>query len=286
MNDQAQKLRMLVQNKQENHAKTLAVVSGKGGVGKSNISINTAMILNKKGYKTLLFDLDIGMGNVNIMLGYSSPNTIVDFLKRDIPITDIVYTTGEGISYISAGNGLNETIELNEMMLSKLFKGLHDLQQDFDFIIFDMAAGAASTTLKLLLAVDEILVITTPEPTSMTDAYSMMKFISIKGSSSIFYLICNRAESEKQGWETLNRLKQTATKFLHKDVVLLGVLPEDKHVRKAVISQTAFTIQFPSSSITVKLERLIDQFLNKTQDVDLNPSHSFISKLRRLFFKK
>ncbi|WP_062105059.1 MinD/ParA family protein [Bacillus niameyensis] len=286
MNDQAQKLRMLVQDRQGNHAKTLAVVSGKGGVGKSNISINTAMILNKKGYKILLFDLDIGMGNVNIMLGYSSPKTIADFLKRDIPITDIVYTTGEGISYISAGNGLNETLELNEMMLSKLLNGLSDLQQDYDFIIFDMAAGATASTLKILLAVDEIFVISTPEPTSMTDAYSMMKFISLEGSSSVFYLICNRAESEKQGRETLNRLKQTAVKFLQKDVVLLGVLPEDQHVRKAVISQTAFSIKFPSSSITVKLERLIDQYLNKKQAVDHNPAHSFIGKLRSLFFQK
>ncbi|MCJ7839658.1 MinD/ParA family protein [Lederbergia sp. NSJ-179] len=287
MNDQAQKLRKMIQTSKETQAKTLAVVSGKGGVGKSNISINMAVQFNNRRLRVLLFDLDVGMGNVNIILGSTSTYTLSDFLYQDFPLERIVYQTDEGISYISAGNGLNEAIEWNAAMVSKLLEGLREIQLQYDYIIFDMAAGATSATLKILLAADDIFVISTPEPTAMTDAYSMMKFMCAEGTDSDFFLICNRADNEKQGKETLERLQKTALKFLQKEVVLLGVLPEDAHVRKAVISQTAFSIKFPRSSVSTKLENLVDQYLN--QDRFLKKSHepgSFINKLRQLFFKE
>ncbi|GIN57811.1 flagellum site-determining protein YlxH [Lederbergia ruris] len=288
MNDQAQELRRMIQNNSTSQAKTLAVVSGKGGVGKSNISINMATQLNERGYKVLLFDLDLGMGNVNIILGHSSAYTLSDFLYKDLSIDNIIYRTSAGVSYISAGNGLNEAIELNASMLSKLLTGLHAIQLQYDYIIFDMAAGANSATMKILLAADDIFVISTPEPTAMTDAYSMMKFICMEGTESEFFLICNRADNERQGRETLERLRKTTLKFLHKEVRLLGVLPEDSHVRKAVISQTAFSSKFPRASISIKLDLLLDRYLND-QNKPMTKQHmpsSFVGKLRKFFSQK
>ncbi|MFS0613168.1 MinD/ParA family protein [Lederbergia ruris] len=288
MNDQAQELRRMIQNNSTSQAKTLAVVSGKGGVGKSNISINMATQLNERGYKVLLFDLDLGMGNVNIILGHSSAYTLSDFLYKDLSIDNIIYRTSAGVSYISAGNGLNEAIELNASMLTKLLTGLHAIQLQYDYIIFDMAAGANSATMKILLAADDIFVISTPEPTAMTDAYSMMKFICMEGTESEFFLICNRADNERQGRETLERLRKTTLKFLHKEVKLLGVLPEDSHVRKAVISQTAFSSKFPRASISIKLDLLLDRYLND-QNKPMTKQHmpsSFVGKLRKFFSQK
>lgn len=288
MNDQAHKLRLLLQQENKVKARNLAVVSGKGGVGKSNISINTALNLHKKGYKVLLFDLDIGMGNVNIILGSPTSRTIEDFLEKNISITEIISETPEGISYISAGNGLNKTVELSNDKITRLINGLDELQYSYDFIIFDMAAGATAGSIKILLAVDEIVVVTTPEPTAITDAYSMMKFIVLEGATSEFFIICNRAESDKQGRETLERLRQTAIKFLRKEVQILGVLPEDQHVRKAVINQIPFSHKYPKSPISIRLENLVNQYLDfgtHSEKKEVN-NHSFISKLRRLFFMK
>lgn len=287
MRDQAEKLRIMVQRKKMNtqtEAKTIAVVSGKGGVGKSNISINTAYILKKKGFKVLLFDLDIGMGNVNLILGTPSPNTLADYLQTNISIHEIIYKTKEGLFYISAGNGLNKTIELNENLLQRLLDGMEKLLFDFDYIIFDMAAGANTYTLKLLLAVDEIFVVSTPEPTAMTDAYSMMKYITLQDSPGTIYIICNRAENKKQGLETLERLKLTAKKFLNRDVITLGILPEDPHVRKAVIQQTAFTVHYPRSSISQSMEKLIDLYLTGNPNNEKQfKSRTFVKKLRQFF---
>ncbi|MBS4217732.1 MinD/ParA family protein [Bacillus sp. FJAT-49711] len=283
MKDQAENLRLKMTNISKGNAKTIAVVSGKGGVGKSNISINIALILNKKNKRVLLFDFDIGMGNVNIILGKQARLSLSDFLLEETTIKDIVNDTHEGFSYIAAGNGLNETIQFNERMLDRLLDGLRELQQQYDYIIFDMGAGANSASLKVLLAVDDIMIISTPEPTAITDAYSMMKFICLEGALGNFFLICNRADTEKQGRETLARLKQTVLKFLHKDAVMLGVLPEDKHVRKAVINQTAFSHAYPNSNISVKLKTIVQSYLNENNS-DYKETDSFINRLRRLFF--
>lgn len=285
MNDQAAKLRQILHHRNRPMAKTIAVVSGKGGVGKSNISINTAIMLARRGYKVLLFDFDIGMGNVNILLGETGQLTLADFLQNDIPFENIIYTMHEQhVSYISAGNGLNELLEIDEVKTNKLLLVLRDLQLDYDYIIFDMAAGAGNASLNLLLATEDIFVVATPEPTSVMDAYSMMKFICLKKASGRMMLICNRADNEKQGYETLERLKAAALKFLHKDVHILGVLPEDSHVRKSVINQTAFSIGFPNSPITKKLETLVHLYLSGEKDNREEKKELFVGKLRRLLF--
>ncbi|MFK4997994.1 MinD/ParA family protein [Bacillus sp. N9] len=227
----------------------------KGGVGKSNISLNLAVTLADKGKHVLLFDLDIGMGNVNILLGRTTTNDLSHFLRNEASLPSIIHTSDDGVSYISAGNGLNEIVEINPTTLERLIHGLKELQETYDYIIFDMAAGANTPALNLLLSVDDIFVISTPEPTAMTDAYSMMKFISMEEVNNRFLLICNRADHEQQGQETLQRLQKTARTFLNREAIALGVLPEDKHVRKAVISQVAFARKFPKAAITNQLKK-------------------------------
>ncbi|MFC5463747.1 P-loop NTPase [Lederbergia graminis] len=286
MRDQAEKLRMRIQNPEKKVAKTIAVVSGKGGVGKSNISINTAMILQQKGYRVLLFDLDIGMGNINIILGGIATASLSDYLNTDMLIDDIIFTTDEGVSYISAGNGLNNIVEIDGTLLEKLLRGLEKLQMNYDFIIFDMAAGANSAAMEILKSVDDIFVLSTPEPTAMTDAYSMMKYLCLEDAKGTFHLICNRADSEQQGTNTLKRLEKTALVFLQKQVNTLGVLLEDPHVRKAVIDQSPFTRKYPNAVISLKLKKLISLYLNKDHEILPVKKDSFIGKLRRFFLEK
>lgn len=286
MKDQAEKLRMKLQNHTKKLGKTIAVVSGKGGVGKSNISINLALNLADKGNRVLLFDFDIGMGNVNILLGSTANFNITHFLHEKMPLKSIINEATDRVSYISAGNGLNEVVHMNEQMMDRLLEGLGELQTDFDYIIFDMAAGATSTALHILLSVEDIIIICTPEPTALTDAYSMMKYICSEEPDSRFFLICNRADSVKQGNDTLARLQATARKFLNKEVMLLGTLPEDKHVRKAVINQTAFSKEYPRADISIQLKKIVDLYLSGDRPdlSEVNPS--FLQKLRGFFTNK
>jgi flagellar biosynthesis protein FlhG len=287
MNDQAQGLRLKILEAQSRSAKTIAVVSGKGGVGKSNFAVNFSLALQKKGNKVLLFDLDIGMGNIHIILGRQPDKTITDFM--DIPdtlIEDIVFTDEEGTSYISAGNGLQNIVEWDDTDIERFLSALSLLVHSYDYIIFDMGAGAARHTLEILMSVDDIFVVTTPEPTAVTDAYSMMKYIYMKDYEKDFYLICNRAENEAEGSDTLKRLKQAMGKFLNKEVFLFGVLPEDASVRKAVTLQVPLLLSFPQSAIATSLNRVLDQYLAGNTTYTPAKKKGFVSNLKRILFRR
>lgn len=288
MKDQAEKLRNMMRRAEGKAAKTIAVVSGKGGVGKSNISINMAIAFAQKGSKVLLFDLDIGMGNVHVLMGQQAGRTIQDFLNGGFPLEDIIYHGPEGVAYISGGNGLRQVAELDETMLGRLLEALEDFQSAYDYIIFDMGAGATSASLEILMAADDIFVVTTPEPTSITDAYSMMKYIALYDTESSMHLLCNRADNDREGEETLKRLQFTMEKFLDKNVSLMGVMPEDYHVKKAVIRQKPFILEFPRSSPAQRLRKLVESYLNSHGRSELSEGEAspFIQKLRRFFFER
>jgi len=150
----------------------------------------------------------------------------------------------------------------------------------YDYILFDMGAGASSATIEFLLSVDEIIAVTTPEPTAMTDVYSMMKYIFLKDRSKEISIICNRAATKREGRETLLRLKHTVGKFLLKEVSDLGFLPEDPTVRKAVINQVPLVIGYPSSAVSKSLMDVLDCLIPAGAQVKKS---SFIEGFRKFF---
>ena len=265
-------------------AKTVAIVSGKGGVGKSNISTNLSILLGKEDKKVLLFDLDIGMGNIHILLGSHHSYSIMDYIEeKELEIETIICENIHGISYISGGNGLKNIVEWKDNQIDRFFEVMEYAVQRYDYILFDMGAGATKETLEFLLAMDEIIVVTTPEPTSITDAYSMMKYIYLRDELKQFYLLCNRAEFKKEGLETITRLQETVRKFLNKEIISLGVLPEDSAVRKAVIHQTPLVVGYPASAMTLGLRTMVNQLIGKKGSSDRRES-GFIKNIRKLFF--
>lgn len=287
MRDQAETLRMKILESQGALGRSIAVVSGKGGVGKSNFTTNFAISLANRGKKVVIVDMDIGMANIHILIGEPAQYNLKDYLEGKITFEDVVYAGPYNIHYVSGGSGLSSVVEWSEEMFEALIDGFEKLQKNFDFILFDMGAGASNWSLDLLKSIDEIIVITTVEPTSITDAYSMMKYIYLKDKEKQFYLLCNRVYSNDEGEETLIRLKNTMRKFLSKDVFILGALPEDQVVRKAVIEQVPFSISYPKSTITKSLIEISDRFLNERIKEEYTPisSNTFLSKLRRIFSK-
>jgi flagellar biosynthesis protein FlhG len=287
MRDQAESLRMHMLRNQGQIGRSIAVVSGKGGVGKSNFSINFSSMLASLGKKVVLVDMDIGMGNIHILLGKSVPTNLKDYLDGNQSLESVMFEGPNGMTYISGGSGLHDVLEWTDDMFAQMIQAFEHLQKEFDVILFDMGAGATNKTLDLIVAVDDVIVISTAEPTAITDAYSMMKYIHFKDFEKNFYLVCNRAYTPEEGRETVTRLSFAMSKFLDKEVTILGSLPEDPVVRKAVKEQVPFSILFPEAEITKTLYTMtlrFSQYINEEVHGSERPN-TFISRLKNMFSK-
>lgn len=287
MKDQAEKLRQKMLESEHKPGRSIAVVSGKGGVGKSNFTTNFATLLSKKGKKVAILDMDIGMGNVHILIGSSVKYSLKDYLDGQVPLEDVLCETKEGVSYISGGTGMSSLMEWSPDVFARLITAFDTLQKNYDFVLFDMGAGVVDWSLDLLTSIEEIIVISTAEPTSIMDAYSMMKFIHLKDPMKKFYLLCNRAFTVEEGQDTTQRLKTVMQRFLEKEVSILGSLPEDPVVRQAVRQQALFALLYPDAPVTKTMDKIVEQFLT-TQAVmkevhATNESIKFISKLKSIF---
>ncbi|HEU5140246.1 MAG TPA: MinD/ParA family protein [Bacillales bacterium] len=245
MLDQANNLRRKMKT-----PRVVSVVSGKGGVGKSNLSLNFALALKKLGKKVILFDLDIGMANLDILMGLLPSRTIVDMVEENLSIWEIIEHGTGGLSYIAGGSGLSEVFRLDERKTEHFLRELGCLQKEYDTVIFDMGAGVSDDLLKFVLASDEAIVVTTPEPTAMTDAYAAMKFICRAGVQLPVRIVVNRSRSEKEGRETAVRLQQVADRFLNQKIRAFSVLPDDNTVPNAVRAGIPFLLYAPRAPVT------------------------------------
>lgn len=287
MNDQAEQLRIQLKKERINHqAKTIAIISGKGGVGKSNFSLNFAISLAQKGKKVLLFDMDIGMGNIDILLGNTATYSIVDFFQKNTTLETIITKGPENISYISGGTGLTNLFSMSTLQFDRFMSELSNLVLDYDYIIFDLGAGISPESTKFIMCVDEIITITTPEPTSIMDAYSIIKYLHFQNGGLPIILVCNRVNTNKQGNETISRLQTTLRKFIKKEIVPLGFLPDSKAVSKAVVTQSPFMVNSPKADISIAMHQLTANYLSNTflQQSFAKKNH-FINKLKHFFIK-
>ncbi|MFD1018201.1 MinD/ParA family protein [Thalassobacillus hwangdonensis] len=283
MTDQAQRLReILEQRKQTGRARTIAITSGKGGVGKSNFALNFSMELINLGKRVLLFDLDIGMGNIDILIGKSPTYTILNLFDEKLSIHDIIESGPNSLSYIAGGSGFTDFFKLTDEKFRYFTQEFDKLQQTYDYIIFDMGAGATQDSLHFILAADEVIVVTTPEPTSLTDAYAMIKHVHRSRSDQSIRILINRAANKSEGHETIDRLTSVVRKFLDREIEALGILPDDKTVSKAVIQQVPYTQFDKRSSISKALVEVAGDFVSGTNTEEKRQESSFLFKLKEL----
>lgn len=285
MNDQAESLRKIMDKASdvEKVSKVISVVSGKGGVGKSNFSINFAIGLAQTGKKVVLIDLDIGMANVDILMGISSKYNIVDMIEHEMTIWDIMEEGPENVHYISGGSGFTTLFKLDRVRFERFLTQLEALEKKFDFIIFDMGAGVSEDSLQFILSSHEAIVVTTPEPTSITDAYAMLKYITSQNKDLPCSLLVNRADSDKEGKVSGENFQRVVKQFLHKEVTVLGYLPTDSLVVKAVKRQKPFLLLDPSGKSSIAIKKIIKTYLGENT-VDEKPLlTSFIGRFKRLF---
>ncbi|EFM13076.1 cobyrinic acid ac-diamide synthase [Paenibacillus curdlanolyticus YK9] len=266
MHDQAEALRNLIRNNEKLAAgkktRIITVTSGKGGVGKSNFSLNFALALERLGKSVLVFDADIGMANLDVLMGHSSTYSIYHLLKQDKTIWDIIQLGPQRLHFVAGGSGMNELLELSEAQLAKFIDQLDKLQGRYDYLLFDTGAGLSKEAASFIAAAHETIVVTTPEPTAITDAYALMKMVRSLGHEPSFRLVVNRAMDRREGQQTADKMAMAAHKFMGIEVPLLGVIADDPNVSRAVKQQTPFSIAFPNTDATRDIQAIARAYLD------------------------
>lgn len=264
-NDQAEALRNLVRNNAMMQAegratRIVTVTSGKGGVGKSNFSLNFSLALQQIGKKVLIFDADIGMANIDVLMGVSSPYNLYHLLKQEKTIWDIIQEGPHGVHFIAGGSGFKDLVDLSQAQLDYFGEQIGRLHGQYDVIIFDTGAGLSKETIKFITAAQETIIVTTPEPTSITDAYALIKMVTAMEHDVNFKLIVNRAQDVKEGKATADKMALVAQRFLDLELSVLGYVLDDPNVPKSVKRQVPFSIAFPGSIATRSIMDIAKQF--------------------------
>lgn len=291
--DQANKLRgMLNLQNHSNAAETpsfgarvIAVTSGKGGVGKTNLTINLGLFLQRLGFRVVVLDADLGLANIEILLGVAPKFSLLDVLNNRCNLNDAITRLEGSLGFISGGSGLTEMANANEDSLSEMVEKLVQLDTLADFILIDTGAGISNTVLKFVVASRESIVICAPEPTSITDAYSLMKSIKERGGHiPQFKVVVNRADDKKEGDAIFKNLQKVSQKFLEMEIEYLGTIPFDQNLVKAVKQQKPCLLLFPNSSFSKGIEGIGNALLDRKSAKE-SGMKGFIRRLGGVFGK-
>ena len=276
--DQAENLRNIIkkENAVPKHvSRVMTVTSGKGGVGKSSVSVNLAIALAKRGKKVVVLDADFGLANIEIMLGIHPKYTLADLMFNGKTLSDVI-TAGEGdIGFISGGSGIREMTELSQAELSNLTARLRKLDSVADIIIIDTGAGISGNVMEFIMSSSEVFLVATPEPTSITDAYALLKTLGrrpdfIKERSSI-KLIANKVVDTNDGLELYSKLSGVSEKFLDIPLQYTGAVPFDANISRSVMKQVPVMISYPSSPSAIAIEKIAESLMG---DMNVDPTRA------------
>jgi MinD-like ATPase involved in chromosome partitioning or flagellar assembly len=262
--------------------RTITITSGKGGVGKTSISVNVALHLASLGYRTCLFDADLGLANINILLGLSPEYNLEDVIFNRHSLQDIIIRNYKGIDIIPGSSGVEEMANLESDQVDHLIQSFSELD-GYDFLLFDTSAGVSRNVLAFCLASSEVAMIVTPEPTSLTDAYALLKILTLNGFSSKVKIVVNQCKSIPIAKLTYNKFKATVQRYLHTDVMPLGVVIQDQKVVEAIKTQQALILLYPESNASKGIRRITKNLLeHRQEDLETSDMVSFWTKWLRL----
>lgn len=275
--DQAYKLRDLVRNKkiaelnntdQVKQAKVITVTSGKGGVGKTNFVLNLAINLKRQGFNIIIIDTDFGLANIEILLGSAPKYNFYDLILGKKNINDIIVEGPEGIQFISGGSGIAGIANLSEQQLQNLVYELRYLYNMTDIILIDTGAGINKSVINFVMASDECILLTTPEPTALIDGYAILKTINIeKEDIPKVSIVVNRVEDRAEGNEVFSRLSKVSDKFLNIKLNYLGSIPYDNFLIKSVKVQKPVSVIYPNSNFNLSLKSISNKLIGTNEDI-------------------
>lgn len=269
--DQAEQLRIMKADRQQIKplARVITVTSGKGGVGKSNTSINLAIQFRKMGKRVIILDADFGLANIEIMFGTVPKHNLCDLIYQGKNIKDIITWGPMEVGFISGGSGIAGMSNLSLDYLDYIIRNLALLDTMADIIIVDTGAGIADAVLEFLVASGEILLVTTPEPTSITDSYSLLKALyrhpRYDQEATKVKMISNRVSKGSEGQVLFDKLNAVVERYLKISMTYLGYIPEDAHLAASVMQQVPVTLQNPGAKSAQAFQRIAERLLDREE---------------------
>lgn len=267
--DQATGLRNVVKMQhsgQTPQARVLTITSGKGGVGKSNMAVNLAVQLSRLGKKVIIFDADIGLANVEVMFGAIPKYNLSDVLYKGMAMRDIISNGPMDIGFISGGSGIVELNNLTREQIMSIVSKLSELDSLADVILIDTGAGISDSVMEFVIASPEVLLITTPDPSSLTDSYSLIKTLyrnrQFNYEDVMINVIANRVNSAADGLAVYDKLSSVVSKFLNWNVNYLGLVPQDPVIEKAVRQQQVVSIYDPESASSQAFAKIAESLVS------------------------
>lgn len=271
--DQAEQLRNIIKASSVSSrplARVITVTSGKGGVGKSNTAINLAIQFRKMGKRVIILDADFGLANIEIMFGAVPRHNLCDLIYQGKNIREIITWGPMEVGFISGGSGIAGLSNLSRDYLDYIIRNLVELDTIADIIIVDTGAGISDAVLEFLVASGEILLVTTPEPTSITDSYSLLKALNrhprFSNEASRIKVIANKVDDRDEGQTLFGKLNSVVGRYLKIPITYLGAVPQDSQLSKAVMQQMPVSIQAPSAKSTLAYEAIAAKLMNKEPD--------------------
>lgn len=278
MKDQAEKLRDMVNN-QKGLSRIIAVTSGKGGVGKTNIAVNLSLGLCQQGYRVALIDVDMGLANADILLGIAPKYNLGHVFRGERLLKDIIVEGPLGIKLIAGGSGVTDLANLTGWRLDVFIKSLEELNKEFDFIILDTGAGIHRNVLSFVLATHEILVVTTPEPTAVTDVYGLLKVLHQHKPEAKVRLVVNMVKNPNEAEMVAEKLNAVLKEFVQWEIDYAGYILYESQISKAVSDQQPVILAFPSSMASRSFKRLANTISGENAQSESTGIKVFFSKV-------
>lgn len=290
--DQAEQLRKLVkkQARPQQAARVITVTSGKGGVGKSSIAVNLAILIKRMGKRVIILDADFGLANIEVMLGVRPQYNLADLMFRGKTLSEIITKGPEDIGFISGGSGIQELARMTKEQVMYLTQKLVELDSMADVIVVDTGAGIADNVMEFVTACSEVLLVATPEPTSITDAYALLKALNRRAGFSREHtsikMISNRVGSEAEGKNLYEKMSIVVDKFLNIQPEFIGIIPQDDLISKAVMLQKPIVIAYPNSPAAKALQSIAAKLCNEPEPEVKKGITGLFSDMIRTKFRK
>lgn len=276
--DQAEELRSIIKKEsapQRPLARIITVTSGKGGAGKSNVAINLAIQFRKMGQRVIILDADFGLANIEIMFGTVPKHNLCDLIYQGRNIKEIITWGPMGVGFISGGSGISGMYNLSRDYLVYIIVNLAELDAIADTIIIDTGAGISNAVMEFLVASGEILLVTTPDPTSITDSYSLLKALNqhprFSKDNTVIKVVTNKVESREEGEQLFHKMNAVVSRYLKLPLEYLGEVPIDPLLSKSVMQQSPVSIQYPTAKSVKAFESISAKLCNKEGISEVKP---------------